>query len=517
LASCSSEPDNVTPGSCANGGAGTTAGSSGTAGSAGKGSGGASSGGASGAAGAAGSSTSGSTGDGGESGTGATAGNGGEGGGGEPPPPVCDPSDLEDGCVPATGIFVSTSGDDDNDGTASDPLATISAAVTLAANNGAPIYVCGGTYAEHIVVTDDDLEIHGGFACPSGAAAWTYDSTKRPRVAPTTAGYALRVTNVSGLTVTDLEFESVDATDPGESSVAVFVSRSEDVALTRVGIAAGDGVNGVDGTREGSNHTEDVLTGKDAVGNQGGDATVCTCADDTTSTGAIGGTGGVTPTGGGAGLPDRGAGEAGAVGSCGTVGTGKDGGPATASPDGPGAMTLGNLTASGWSPSDGDPGPNGTPGQGGGGGAGAATGGGGAGGCGGCGGKGGGAGTGGGGSIGLATFRSTVSLTSVTIATGDAGDGGAGIEGEVAQEGGVKGDSTSLGCDGGNGGLGADGAAGGGGAGGISVGILSSSDSTVTTASTTFDIGMAGAAGPAAMGSTNSGEPGVADETLDAG
>jgi hypothetical protein len=447
---------------------------------------------------------------------GAAAGNGGEGNG-EPPPPDCDLSDLEDGCVPSAGIFVSTSGDDDNDGTASEPLATISAAVTLAASTGAPIFVCGGTYAEHLVITEDNLEIHGGFACPRGDAAWIYDSAQRPRIAPTTTGYALRVTNASGLTVTDLELESADAEEPGESSVAVFMSRSVDVEFTRVWITAGDAMNGVDGTREESNHFNGDLDGKDAMGDDRALLSACTCPDGTMSVGGGGGIGGLAPSAGGAGSPDEGAGQPGIVAACSAGGTGQDGGNATAPPDGPGAMTFGSLTTSGWAPSSGTPGLNGTPGQGGGGGAGAATGGGGGGACGGCGGKGGRAGTGGGASIGLATFRSTVSLRYVTISTGDAGDGGAGTGGEEGQRGGIGGDRTGSACNGGNGGVGADGAAGGGGAGGISVGILSTSNSTVTAASMTYDIGMAGDAGPAAMGSTNAGIPGVADETLDVG
>jgi hypothetical protein len=509
LGACSSDDDvGTAPESCSGAGGGT-AGSAGAGGKAG-------SSGTTGNAGTAGSTTGGGQGDGGESSMGAAAGNGGEDSG-EPPPPDCDPNDLEDGCVRSAGIFVSTSGDDDNDGTASEPLATISAAVTLAASTGAPIFVCGGTYAEHVVITEDNLEIHGGFACPRGDAAWVYDSAQRPRIAPTTTGYALRVTNVDGLTVTDLEFESADAEKPGESSVAVFLSRSVDVEFTRVWITAGDGMRGVDGTREESNHFSGSLKGLGAMADEGGVFSACSCDDGTMSVGGGGGDGGLSPSPGGAGSPDEGAGQPGIVGSCAAGGTGQDGGNATASPDGPGAMTFGSLTTSGWAPSSGTPGPNGTPGQGGGGGAGAASGGGGGGACGGCGGKGGGAGTGGGGSIGLASFRSTVSLTSVTIATGDAGDGGAGIDGEVGQVGGTKGGGGSFACDGGNGGTGADGAAGGGGAGGISVGILSTSNSNVTAASMTYDIGMAGDAGPAAMGSTNAGVPGVADETLDVG
>jgi hypothetical protein len=503
-----------------NGGKAGSAGTAGTssggkAGTGGAGKGGNTSGGASGSAGSAGGSVGGAAGDGGEAGVGADAGSGGEGGSVHPPP-ACDPAALEDGCQPTTGIFVSTTGDDDDDGTATAPLATIGAAVTLAASTGAPIFVCGGTYTEHLVITDDNLEIHGGFACPQGGNPWLYDSTMRARIAPSTAGYALEVTDVSGLDVTDLEFESVDADVPGASSIAVFVSTSTDVAFTRVGITAGNGADGDDGVREGSNHFAGVLTGNEAVGDAGGAAITCTCGDDTTSIGGLGGTGGPTPLGGGTGVPDQGAGQGGTVGPCNTVGTGANGGNATAFTDGEGAMSLGTLATSGWTPAAGAPGLNGPRGQGGGGGAGASTGGGGGGGCGGCGGAGGGAGKGGGASIGLSAVESEISVNAVSIATGNAGDGGAGTEGEAGQSGGTFGNGTPPGCSGGNGGTGADGAAGGGGAGGISVGILSTEDSTVTTSSNTmFEIGMAGAAGPAAMGSTNAGIPGVAEEALE--
>jgi hypothetical protein len=434
-------------------------------------------------------------------------------------PPVCDPAALEDGCVPADdAIYVSTSGDDHSDGTATAPLATIGAAVTKAASRGALIFVCGGSYDEHVVVADDDIEIHGGFACPTGGNPWMYDSTKRARIAPSTPGYALHVTTVSGLTVTDFELESPNADMPGESSIAVFVSRSEDVAFTRVGITAGDGVKGEDGVREGSNHFAGTLAGNDASGNDGAAVQdMCVCRDGTTSVGGQGGDGGLTPTPGAAGLPDEGEGTRGELGACNTVGTGGNGGTPSAPPDGIGAMRFGTLSTSAWSSASGQTGANGTPGQGGGGGAGAATGGGGGGACGGCGGKGGGAGTGGGASVGVAAVRSTVALMMVSVTTGDAGDGGAGIEGEPGQMGGVHGNGNSLACDGGNGGTGADGAAGGGGAGGISVGILHSADSAVTVSpTTTFDIGMPGAAGPAAMGADNAGIAGVNGDIFEA-
>jgi hypothetical protein len=447
-------------------------------------------------------------------------GDGGEAGSGTPPTPTCDPVALVQGCVPQDdGVFVSPNGDDGDDGTASSPLATLTAAIGRAASSGAPIFVCRGTFDEHLVVSDDGIAIHGGFACPSGGAPWVYDPTKRARVAPSSEGYALRITSVTGLTVTDLELESASATTPGGSSVAVFATRSTDVTLARVRITAGDGAKGEDGTVDESNHTSATLGGNSATGGTGAPPNdTCLCPDGTSSVGARGGNGGLTPTPGGAGLPDEGGGQPGTVGSCASVGTGKDGHSPPESAYGLGANRLGVLTASGWAPGAGHPGANGKPGQGGGGGAGATTGGGGGGGCGGCGGKAGGAGSGGGASIGFAAFRSTIALDAVVITTGSAGDGGAGVAGELGQPGGAGGAKTSLACKGGMGAAGADGSAGGGGAGGISVGILSSPDSIVTpSSSTTFDIGMPGMSGlGGAQVGSNSGLAGTSGEVLEA-
>jgi len=500
-------------------------GSAGTAGTSGSGSGGkagtggkaGSGGGGGGKGGTAGNAGGGTGGDAGASGGGAESGAGGaggEGGKGDPPPPICDPSAPIAGCVadPENGIFVSPTGNDSNDGTPSSPLATINAAIDRAASRPAPIFICSGTFDESVVVTDDDLALHGGFACPTGGAPWVYDEDERPLISPTDPGYALQVTDVNGLTLSDLELRSAHATAAGASSIAVFVSGSDAVTLTRVHITAGDGANGASAMAPVSNHTTADQTGKDAVLTEGGEATPCACGDATASIGASGGDGGLSPTAGGAGTPDQGGGQPGAVGSCATVGTGHDGGSAPNESDADGANLLGTLGTSGWTPAAGASGLTGEPGQGGGGGAAVTAGGGGGGACGGCGGTGGGAGKGGGASIGLVAVMSNVTLVASFITTGDAGRGGDGIAGELGQGGGVKGNGVGSACDGGNGGKGGNGGAGGGGAGGISVGVLHTGDSTVT-ADVTFELGMAGPAGTGG-GANNNGIAGVAENEL---
>jgi len=449
-----------------------------------------------------------------EGGSGAAAGSGGEGGGGDPPPTTCNPAAPVPGCVADAdnGIFVSPTGNDSNDGTPSSPLATINAAIDRAASSPAPIFICSGTFDESVVVTDDDIALHGGFACPTGGSPWVYDEDERPLISPTDPGYALQVTDVSGLTLSDIELRSAHATAAGASSIAVFVSGSDAVTLTRVHITAGDGANGASAMTPVSNHTSMNQGGQNAMLLEGGGPTPCECGDQTTSVGAVGGDGGVTPTGGGTGTPSNlGGGQGSTFEQCRDNNTnGANGGNAPNRTEADGADVLGTLASLGWTPAAGTAGLTGTPGQGGGGGGGLVAGGGGGGACGGCGGTGGGAGKGGGASIGLVAVMSNVTLVASFITTGDAGRGGDGIAGELGQGGGVKGNGVGSACDGGNGGKGGNGGAGGGGAGGISVGVLHTGDSTVT-ADVTFELGTAGPAGSGG-GADNDGIAGVVEE-----
>ena len=453
--------------------------------------------------------------------TGGTAGNagaagdgaGGEGGAAGSGPLECDPDAPEAGCVVShgVGIFVSPDGDDNAVGTDPDsPVQTVAHAIQIANATHSTIYVCAGTYRENVVVARNGLSLRGGYSCKGGV--FTYDGSAT-RISAREAKEALRVESVASLVVTDLEFAARNATAPGASSVAVFVTKSTDVRFERLLVIAGAGAagnDGKDGVTLGSNWTTENPDGNSANGTTGGPYKDCVCGDGSTTKGGSGGAGS-SATGGGNGEPDLGAGEGGTLNlTCSSGGGGNDGNPAESSPDASGAASRGVIDAEkGWLPSAGDDGLNGGPGQGGGGGAGGTTGGGGGGGCGGCGGRGGGGGQGGGASIGILVADSLVSVTSSRIELADAGDGGKGAAAQPGQDGGDAGVKAGLGCSGGVGGKGGAGGPGGGGAGGISVGILSNAASELTMNDNDVMLGKPGAGGLGA-GENNAGVAGLA-------
>jgi hypothetical protein len=437
-------------------------------------------------------------------------------------PDSCDPENPLAGCVvnDPNGLFVAPTGDDAASGARDNPFQTISKAISEAADSGRTIYVCSGSFTEHLVVAANGLVIRGGYQCPSAAVTgWVYEANTYTRVRPADPGYALRLDSVEGFVASDLDFASRDAVAPGESSVAVFATSSSAVRFERTRIVAGDGADGGAGVLPGSNHFAGMLGGNNATAAGGGGAKQCACADGSTSTGAIGGVGGVTPTAGGLGLPDHqmGGGAPGAAGTAVSACTnGGLGAPAPARSDATGASTYGSIDATnGWLPRAGSNGSNGVPGQGGGGGGGAVgvgKGGGGGGACGGCGGYGGPGGQGGGGSIGLLALDSEITMdASSVIQTSDAGSGGSGAAGEVGQDAGTGGNRDGQGCLGGNGGKGARGGAGGGGAAGVSIGILSKGG-TIVSEGVDFMIGNEGAAGQGG-GADNDGSVGLAAES----
>ncbi|HTQ03750.1 MAG TPA: hypothetical protein VMI54_07825, partial [Polyangiaceae bacterium] len=468
------------------------------------------------------SATGGFTSSGGVTGNGGQAAEAGEAGAGGTGPAACDPESPTAGCVLTTGfsaIYVappSAGGDDQNNGTQSAPVASITHALELPGANVVPIFVCAGTYQEHVEITVTGISLHGAYTCQS--ATWTYDPTSTSRLAPTTKDEALRVKSVDRLSVTDMELASANASDPGASSVAVFVSDSKAVTFVRDHIVAGDGVKGANGVLEAYTYpATDDLKGNPAKGAAPGaarsDCPICPGGDANTS----GGVGGLAQQSGTPGEPQQfGGGTAGQVDGT-ECSNGGRGGDAPGADQGDGASVPGVLGSDGWTPSDGQVGADGVPGQGGGGGGGAPTSGAGAGGggaCGGCGGSGGPAGSGGGSSIAILAFGSNLSLQDCAVETGNAGDGGTGKAGQQGQDGGIGGDRTGSACLGGNGGKGGDGGAGGGGAGGISVGVVSDMTSKVTSDdATTYTVGTPGMGGHGA-GTDDNGVNGVAQEQL---
>jgi hypothetical protein len=104
------------------------------------------------------------------------------------------------------------------------------------------VYVCEGTYAEHVKLTSP-VSLYGGFACE----AWTPSGTK-VKVSPSAAGFALEVAGVKGdVTISDVSFVAANAVAKGESSIAAFVHNASKVMLVRSELEAGTGKEGDDG------------------------------------------------------------------------------------------------------------------------------------------------------------------------------------------------------------------------------------------------------------------------------
>ncbi len=426
--------------------------------------------------------------------SGGNEGGGGDGGGDVQVPPGCDPAaepkDAPKCVVTDLGVFVdATNGADSNPGTKESPTKTIGAALGKLAGK-ARVYVCEGTYAEHVKVTSA-VAIYGGFAC----GAWNYSGTKA-KVAPTDAGYALRVDKVSETTViADVSFTAVAGADGSPSSVAAFVNASPKVTLRRVDLVASKGFAGksppkaADGALMSSTPTAGTPNGNAGGAVNGGLAQLCTCVGGGTSKGGGGGSmngdGNSGETAQATPQPAAATGLGSTFAECGGGQGGRNGSSAPDAASSSGAKKLGVVSDSGWTPEPGTSGMGGGAGQGGGGGGGAGGGGGG-GACGGCGGSAGQGGGGGGASIALLTLASPVTLMQCVLNARDAGAGGAGGAGGDGIVGGTRGSPGGAACLGGNGGKGGNGGAGGGGAGGISVGVLYKGpkpaiDATITT------------------------------------
>ena len=436
--------------------------------------------------------------------------------------PSAEPKDAPKCVVSDFGVFVDgASGSDANAGTKESPVKSIGAALGKLGGK-TRVYVCEGTYAEHVKLTSA-VSLHGGFAC----GAWTYNGNK-PKVAPADAGYALEVAGTtSDVVVSDLSFVARDAVDAGQSSVGVFVQNASKVLLLRNQVEAGAGKDGADG-EAGTTGTITAVTGGGAVnasgypasGTTAGPIKTCTCSSGGTSSGAAGG----GPMGAGAlgapnlggNAPNDGAGGLAST-SCAAAepnGSGNLGADATSASDATKVSTLGALDLKGWNPQAGIAGSNGTSGQGGGGGGGRdGTSAGGGGGCGGCGGTGGKGGGGGGASIAVVSLQSTVALRASTLVTRAAGRGGVGGAKGIAMDGGAGASGGPTGCGGGDGGRGGDGGSGSGGAGGVSAAVLYKGPKPVNEGST-LTPGARGAKGVGGTPNMNDGPEGESAEMV---
>jgi len=293
------------------------------------------------------------------------------------------PSDPSDPCIISEtyGVFVSPLGLDSNPGTQTQPVATVGHAMDLAALAHKAVYACGnaGSYLlENLSVTTarDGVAVYGGFDCLTTAAAWKYDASDVATMAPAASGYALQVSGLTtGVTFTDFAFTAQPSIGAGESSIAVFVSNSSNVAFTRVKMTAQDAAGGTGATgaaggtpgTDPSNWTAMSLNGTTGSTSTGGLLVTCNCGDSSASVGASAGNSTHSP---GNGSPALGGGVAGTNSEACNVGgaSGADGDNGPASAVDTGSTSLGVVFASGWTPASGVKGSNGQVAQGGGGG-----------------------------------------------------------------------------------------------------------------------------------------------------
>jgi hypothetical protein len=441
-----------------------------------------------------------------------------EGGSTVDAPPGCDlkTAPTSAACVSdATGIFVDSAGSDNNMGTKAKPLATIGKAITLANAQNSVIFVCAGTYKEHVVL-DKGVELYGGFTCGTWAAG-----TSPVVVAPTDVGYALDVKSVTTsfaaggpVRIQNIEFDAPDGTAASVNSIAVRSFKSS-IQFTKVKFIGGTGFDGKPGAAGETGTISNLAMVTNANGYPAPDLATagppktCTCSSGGSSTGGLGG---VMDQGGQKGKPALPEFPTGLTPPHDGVGGTGDGTPVTAlghpgadATDGADAPTLtvgGTLAGDSWQPAAAADGTAGTPGQGGGGGGGGTTGPAGGGACGGCGGSAGTGGGGAGGGIGLLSLDSTNSLIACSVAAGKGGKGGAGGARGSGATGGSGSNGLGNGASSGAGGKGGAGGAGGGGAGGVSVGIMfrtskvsHGADSAISTVDTTNNRGLGGVNG----------------------
>ncbi len=411
-------------------------------------------------------------------------------------------------------IFVSKTGDDNNDGTKEFPMASIQAAINKSNSEGfgVDIYISEGVYTESITLFEN-ISLYGGF----NSSTWVRDfNVYESKIMGGT--YAVRGVNANSLTIDGMTIESADSELNSGSSVAISLVSSQGLIITNNKITAGSGyfgINGVSYSRPSKNNngkkgTDAYFNAISCDGRGGG-------AGGTSSISRAGGKGGRSGGAGGGGNGSGGAGAAGGGGKAGAFGkTGKVGGAGGAGGEGAngaGGLDFGSVSNGIYIASHGKNGKRGAHGGGGGGGGGGGAGiaccaSGGGGGAGGTGGSAGTRGLGGGASIGIllsANVSATIENNLITTSNGgDGGNGGIGAEGGSGGSGGAGGKGSLNGASGGKGGVGGKGGwggHGGGGGGGSSIGIVEINSTSVRT-NNNFILGTAGLAGAGGQGGT---------------
>ena len=431
-------------------------------------------------------------------------------------------------------IFVSPDGDDANDATKDEPVASFAAAMVLVEPEGSrrTVVLAEGTYdLDGVDRVAAGISVHGGFR---NDGRWTRDSQARAAFGETVG--ALRIGGGAGVVIESLELSTssrnFELDGPGAAAVGLIIEDGDGLRVSNIIVRAGEGTGGSDG-RPGLLGASGL---NGANGGSGCENSSFLCSSCDRPRGGAGGSSPCANPGGSGGQPGHensagnrgsaGLGEAvegndqgfdGAGGAGGAGGSssqsGSPGAPGAAGPGG--ELGVAGAAAGSWEGStyqvaSGATGANGHDGGGAGGGGGggggnngcdtyggAAGGGGGAG----CFGTGGGAGSGGGASVALLVLSGSPILNASVFSTlggGAGGNGAWGGSGGVGGDGGNGGASirdSGVGGPGGNGGDGGAGGHGGGGGGGPSIGVWLADGSAGQPGNSTFKLGPVGAGG----------------------
>lgn len=425
------------------------------------------------------------------------------------------------------GVFVTTTGAADGDGTRARPFATIGAAIERVKDLKLRVYVCSGTYKESITLVSG-VSVVGGLGCESGT--WRTGGARARIESPVSP--AVRARDIALGT----RFEGFDVTVPAgdatsQSSIAFIAERASKLSIVSSKLAAAKAFGGTDGA-----DGVQLALGASAKGSDGLPF-VGAFVPSPSILKRPGQPGGIGSCLGGAGHDGENgtAGGNGASVSCEEVTdfiTGKvieawvpynafgvvydrsdavarSGAVGAAGQDGESARTLGALSADGYVPANGMAGADGSPGKGGSGGnggtsiagqhcptvpgAGAYCVAGPGGGAGGCPGLAGTPGTGGGASIAALLFASPgLTFTASELVSADGGNGGMGAFGSEPTAGGAPGAAKNGAPAGSPGGAGGRAGFSGNGAGGPSAAIAHTGGAPVIAPDTKTAAGAGG-------------------------
>ena len=142
------------------------------------------------------------------------------------------------------GVFVTTTGTADGDGTKEHPLLTIAAGIDKVKDLKLRVYVCAGTYAESLTLVNA-VSVIGSLGCDGGV--WTPTGGRSILNAPTSP--AVRAKDIALAT----RFEGFDVTAPAgtaaaPNSIALIAENAPMLTVAKSKLTSAKAWDGADGS-----------------------------------------------------------------------------------------------------------------------------------------------------------------------------------------------------------------------------------------------------------------------------